>query len=277
MEIRLLAYSRLSTPSTTPAHAQACIATRSSLILPPPMSIQNLRTSDVADGRGTPARPGGCIEPASNLFLAFVFREHSCSSPPAFPSTGLASKSFFNTPPRATKSRSRTPMGSVVGSPVQSSTANLYPKALYACPYTMTVQAIGYARYSVNSEARPLLYRTPVWRPTVGSRLCQKGRRAGEGYGAGSTLSGGAADVGALLWNAGPLKQTRANAAKPARISSLDGSTKQSRRCDLVAPGVARSCRSMSSRGSRRSRMAWLMSAASGVCGEIAEADNTGE
>src|SRR5438093_9327644 len=153
MEIRLLTYSRLSIPSTTPAPGQTCIATRSSLISSPPMSIQNLRISDVADGRGTPARSGGCIEPASNLFLAFVFGEHSCSSPPAFPSTGLASKSCFNTPPRVTKSRSRIPMGPVVESPMRSSTANLYLKTHCACPYTMTAQATGYARSSVNSRA----------------------------------------------------------------------------------------------------------------------------
>jgi hypothetical protein len=34
------------------------------------------------------------------------------------------------------------------------------------------------------------------------------------------------------------LKQKRAYAATPARISSLDGTTKQNRRCDLVAPGL---------------------------------------
>src|SRR5438105_3158407 len=157
MEIRLLTYSRLSIPSTTPARGQASIVIRSSLMSQPPMSIQNLRMSDAADGRGTLARRGGCIEPASNLFLGFVFKEHSCSSRRAFPSTGRASKSCFNTPRRATKLRSRTPTASVVGSPMRSSTANLYPKAQYACPYTMTVPAIKYAQSSVNWKARPLL------------------------------------------------------------------------------------------------------------------------
>src|SRR4029077_780730 len=33
-------------------------------------------------------------------------------------------------------------------------------------------------------------------------------------------------------------KQTRAKAATPSRMTSLDGNAKQSRRCDLVAPGL---------------------------------------
>src|SRR6266566_1511784 len=177
MEIRLLTYSRLSIPSTTPAHGQRRIVTRSSLISPLPTSIQNLRMSDAADGPGTPARPGGCIEPASNLFLASVFGEHSCSSPPAFPSTGLASKSCFNTPPRATKSRSRTPTPSVMVLPMRSSTANLYPKTQCACPYTMTARATGYARSSVNSNARPLLTGLRCGaRHEVGTALWCRGR-----------------------------------------------------------------------------------------------------
>ena len=44
-------------------------------------------------------------------------------------------------------------MGSVMESPMRSSTANLYLKTHCACPYTMTAQATGYARSSVNSRA----------------------------------------------------------------------------------------------------------------------------
>src|SRR6516165_994902 len=33
-------------------------------------------------------------------------------------------------------------------------------------------------------------------------------------------------------------KQTRAKAATPSRMTSFDGSAKQSRRCDLLSPGL---------------------------------------
>ena len=54
--------------------------TRSSLTSSPPMSIQRRRMSDAADGRGTPARPGGCIGPASNRSLGSRAREQSSCS-----------------------------------------------------------------------------------------------------------------------------------------------------------------------------------------------------
>jgi hypothetical protein len=57
-----------------------------------------------------------------------------------------------------------------VGSPMRSSTANVYPKAQYACTYTMTVPAIKYAQSSVNWQARPLLSGLGVWAPARGSR-----------------------------------------------------------------------------------------------------------
>src|SRR5271165_1545491 len=155
METRLLTYSPLSIPSTTPAHGQPRIVTRSNLISPLPTSIQNLPTSDVADGPGTLARPGGCIEPASNLSLAFVSRERSCSSPPAFPSTGLASKSCFNSPPRATKSRSRTRAASVAGSPVRSSTARRCPEIKYESLWHKTARPIAFGLSSDDTPSAP--------------------------------------------------------------------------------------------------------------------------
>ena len=73
--------------STARPHAPPCIATRSNPTSSPRTSTRWRRTSGAAAGRGTRARPAGCIGPGSRGSSAFTCRERACGSTPCIPST----------------------------------------------------------------------------------------------------------------------------------------------------------------------------------------------
>ncbi len=99
------------------------LAMKSSRTSPAPTFTRCPRTSGAADGLGTPALPDGCIGRASSGYSDFVCEAKRYSSIPAYRVAGKVTRSLSGTTLRATRSRSRTHVGSAAESLSWSSMA----------------------------------------------------------------------------------------------------------------------------------------------------------
>ena len=94
-------------PDQSREHARRrCIATRSSPTSSAPTSTRCRRTSGAAAGPGTPARPAGCIGPASNGYWDFVCAAKRCRSTHAYRERGRVSR-CVSIPLRTLRDRGR--------------------------------------------------------------------------------------------------------------------------------------------------------------------------
>ena len=121
---------------------------RSGMRCPRPIGVR--QRYRISSRRRVPAHfafPTNCFQLPLSCSL-FMF--DLCEVNPAL----LTASTCFNTPLRATKSWSRTPIGSVVGSPVRSSTARRCPEIKYESLWHKTARPIACGSSSDDTPSR---------------------------------------------------------------------------------------------------------------------------